>query len=105
MDFEKFRSLLRYKWDITKFDRVPHGYWNERSNQRQFMLSLANTLHISDFESWYKVRIQTVQQHGGSGLLRIYNYSLYKLVMSVFPEYLMRKFCIRSPRKRLMWFP
>ncbi len=80
-------NLVKYNWDIFNFTQLPSGYWNDISNQRSFLEGLAKKLHIDTKDDWYKITQATLNQHGGSGLLKKYNFSLSKLLTRVFPEY------------------
>jgi hypothetical protein len=44
-------------------------------------------LNLNSMEDWYRVTIQDITTHGGNTLLYNYNYSIYKLLTRVFPEY------------------
>ncbi len=78
-----------FEWDFSKFAQVPSGYWDSISNQRVFLQEVAKSLHITDREGWYKITVKALQSHGGAGLLKCkYNDSPYKLLTSIFPEYL-----------------
>ncbi len=77
-----------YNWDVTKFPRVPSRYWNDIHNQRSFMDNLAKTLHIDNQDDWYRMSIKTITQHGGAGMLAKHNNSCFKLLTTVYPEYL-----------------
>ncbi len=63
-------------------------YWDDMSNQRNFMDELAEKLGITNVDGWYKITATTVQQHGGASLLKqYYDNSLSKCLTSVYPEY------------------
>ncbi len=80
----------QYKWDITKFNQLPRGYWNDIDNQRAFMAQLAKTLNITHTKDWFRLTATTLMQHGGSRLLQKYG-SLSKLLVNVCPDY--RQLC------------
>src|SRR4051812_38687273 len=75
------------KWDITKFNHLPKGYWDDISNQQQFMNELGKRLHLSSLDDWYKVTGTVIQKQGGSYLLSKYEDSPYKLLKSIYPQY------------------
>ncbi len=62
--------------------------WGNISHQRSFLENLAKKLNVNSKEDWYKVTTSTLKQHGGSELLRVYKGALYKVLVNVYPEYL-----------------
>ncbi len=83
-----YASNLQYSWDTSKFrSHLAIGYWNNLTNQRNFMEELAKKLNITEKESWYKVTSTVLLQHGANSLLTKHNGSLRRLLKTVFPEY------------------
>ncbi len=81
------RSLLLYKWDLDRFiTRVKIGYWSDVGNQRAFLDDMAKKLNLTDHER-HNITSQMVLQHGGFQLLKKYDYSLSKLLTTLYPEY------------------
>ncbi len=72
---------------MTKFSQVPRKYWDDRSNQRAFLDDIAKQLDINDVHGWYKLTTTSLRKLGGSSLLCKYNFSLAKLLSTVYPEY------------------
>ncbi len=66
--------------------RVATGYWLEKQNQKRFLDSLAQELHITHVQEWSTLRVADIKARGGSGLLRYYGTSLLKAVRSIYPE-------------------
>ncbi len=68
--------FLIYEWDITRFSNVPRGYWENTSNQRNFLDSVAKKLNITDAEGWHahyrKGLKQKLLEFGGSQILKMY---------------------------------
>ncbi len=60
------------------------------------MDDLAKKLNIADFEGWYKIKIKTLEEHGGAALLKKYSV-VSKLLTAVYPEY--QKACRESVMK------
>ncbi len=85
----KDTNFLIYKWDLSKFVRVPGGYWDDMRNQRSFMDNLAKTLQISNPEEWKsKLTKSVLYTHGGTTLLNVnYKGSVSRLLATVYPEY------------------
>lgn len=52
---------------------------------RKYMDWLSDVLQLKHSECWYKVRVYDVKQHGGSRLLELYGYSLYKALATLYP--------------------
>ncbi len=77
-----------HSWDLSKFDTMSKGYWEDTKMQRSFMDTLAKKLNITDHKGWYKVSRRILHQHGAGGLLAAqYNNSVSRLLMTVYPEY------------------
>ena len=45
----------QHPWQIWKFDKVPGGYWNDKTNQEQFVRWMESELSIKHWEDWYHV--------------------------------------------------
>ncbi len=69
--------------------RVPIGYWLDTKNQRNFMEMIRKTLNNTNHEGFYSLSTTSLIRQGGTSLLRTYNGSLFKLLSSVYPEYLL----------------
>ncbi len=65
--------------------RVPHGFWSEEGNQREYLDWLAEELGVKTIEDWYRVRNEDVELRNGSGLLHYYESSLYKALSNIYP--------------------
>ncbi len=52
------------------------------------MKEIAQKLNITTTDDWYHVTHTSLIRHGAAGLLSQYNYSIFKLVKAVYPEYL-----------------
>ncbi len=85
-----FSTVYRgYKW---RYSYLPRGHWNNLATQRSFMDKILKKLNITmDNHSWHKITVSSVQQHGGSGLLKKYKDSLGSMLATVYPEY--KQFC------------
>ncbi len=89
--FKNTTYILWYKWDVMKFDTLPHGYFNSLSNQRVFMDELTKELKITNISELYSVTRQQLIQHGAAGLLSKYQHSPKRLLKTIYPEYLEKK--------------
>jgi hypothetical protein len=66
----------RRKIEGHKRRQVSRGFWSDLSNQRAFMLHVAQQLKITDFEGWYGVTTSHIRQAGGNAILNLYSGSL-----------------------------
>ncbi len=89
--------LTRHNWVSSKFNDVPHQYWDDISHQRLFMDKFAKKLNITSEEQWHTITWATLKRHGASVLLSKYNGSVSKLMSTVYPEY--RQTCRKSVLK------
>ncbi len=79
------------KFWMNHHPHVPRSHWNDLSNQRTFLDSLAKRLDITNHEGWYNVIQSVFLMHGGGGLLKKYGGSPSKLLTKVYPEYPLTK--------------
>lgn len=59
---------LEHQWKREWFPRVQlykRSYWENNENQRKFLETLAETLHIKNPADWRKVNSSLLQRHGG----------------------------------------
>eukprot|EP01114_Cavostelium_apophysatum_P016152 TRINITY_DN4542_c0_g1_i6.p1 TRINITY_DN4542_c0_g1~~TRINITY_DN4542_c0_g1_i6.p1 ORF type:complete len:1067 (+),score=194.96 TRINITY_DN4542_c0_g1_i6:160-3360(+) len=73
-------------WNPLDFPQVPKGYWSDIQNQRNFLESISKILDLRKPSDWTSLSVATVQQHGGTRLLKYYNNSLYRCLCAVFPN-------------------
>jgi hypothetical protein len=59
-------------WLPWKFQKVPRGYWNRKSNRKFFYEWIEDRLGIQRGEEWYEVKNQDIVELGGAGLLQYY---------------------------------
>eukprot|EP01114_Cavostelium_apophysatum_P015052 TRINITY_DN4029_c1_g1_i1.p1 TRINITY_DN4029_c1_g1~~TRINITY_DN4029_c1_g1_i1.p1 ORF type:complete len:534 (-),score=127.16 TRINITY_DN4029_c1_g1_i1:1284-2885(-) len=76
-----------YQWKEWKFERAPRGTWTDKKKQREFFDSIEKKLGVKEWQDWYKIPRTDVVELGGSGILRHYEDSLWKALMSVYAEY------------------
>src|SRR5690349_7451007 len=55
--------------------------------QRLSMEALGEKLGFKEMKDWYKLTVEIIRKHGGSGLLSKYRNSPPLLVQSVFPDH------------------
>lgn len=72
---------------LPKEKRYPPNYWKNKSNQRKFFDDLGRKFKIEDVRDWGKINIYQIYENGGKGLLNhYYNGSLYKALISIYPN-------------------
>jgi len=64
------------------------GAWSSLENHKKYLEDLASKLGFdpTDQEKWYTVSTRDVVVNGGGGLLRLYDNSLYALLVAVYPS-------------------
>jgi len=77
---EPLASIIRktypqHKWLNWKFKNLPHGYWMNLDNQREFCDWLRSELKWDSLAGWYTATASDIIEHGGS-LPRL---SIYKV--------------------------
>lgn len=45
------------------------GFWLEKSNQREFLIYLADKLGVRSYNDWFSVKNETVLNHRGHGII------------------------------------
>jgi hypothetical protein len=100
-------SLLRtlrhvfpeFEWDPLLLQFVPHNYWKDKGNQRQFMDWIADSQGVTSQEDWYQLTGDLIQSLGGCRMLNLYNNSLYSALVSVYPEWQWHPWMFQAPPK------
>ena len=67
-----------------KIKRKPPGYWNNKENVKNFLLTLEEELNLKTYDDWNKITTKLIQLHGGTNLLK--EYSLYDLKSIGYPN-------------------
>ena len=52
-----------HNWEYRSFIR-PYGYWNDKINQKEFLLYVQKQLRITQVEQWTKVTNSQISQLG-----------------------------------------
>jgi hypothetical protein len=65
------------------FETLPHGYWRDPSNQRNFLENLSKKLEIKTPSDWGKVTIKDFHQNRGNTLLK--GTSIIRVLRKNFP--------------------
>eukprot|EP01114_Cavostelium_apophysatum_P021705 TRINITY_DN7645_c0_g1_i1.p1 TRINITY_DN7645_c0_g1~~TRINITY_DN7645_c0_g1_i1.p1 ORF type:complete len:739 (-),score=144.18 TRINITY_DN7645_c0_g1_i1:253-2469(-) len=79
----------KYNWKTTEsFSEVmPRGYWDSIQNQRNFMEQIASKFNIETKSEWGRITSWQLLELGGAGLLKRYDYSIYRALRNIFPEF------------------
>jgi len=88
------KVLPEVPWNLHLFTKLPQNYWSDMKTQRNFMENLGKKFGMDfseagkvSMDNWYKVSSAIVIENGGESLLRLYNWSLYSTLTSIFPEF------------------
>ncbi len=57
-----------YNWKPWLFSKVPHGFWNELGNRRQYLEWLADHLRFRSLSDWHHLTNRDLSTTGGGGL-------------------------------------
>jgi len=80
----KNNLLIKYPWLKQK---VPNGYWNIKDNRFFYITWFKKSLNINMQEDWYEIVGNDLKKNYGDGILKFYNFSLYKALKDLMPEY------------------
>src|SRR5205823_3557128 len=59
-----------YSWLEWRFQQVPKGFWDERTNRRRYLDWLGQQLGFQRREDWAQLRGAHLRAHQGWGLLK-----------------------------------
>lgn len=77
-----------HEWRLWKFkSNIPAEFWENPLNRQMFCDDFAKQFGITNFTDWYRVDTLSISKHGGSGLLRKFNNSLFELLKDVYPTH------------------
>lgn len=77
-----------FKWKPWKFQKLPHSFWKDKKNQRDFMDSMGDYFGLKHWEDWYRLRYRDLVRYGGEGLTHaLKRHSLHGVLQSVYPEH------------------
>jgi hypothetical protein len=72
---------------MHKSSKFPNGYWDIHENRLNYMTWLQQKLKFQNMSDWYNIKTDDFIQNGGKTLLKKYNDSPLRVLMSVYPEY------------------
>ena len=77
-----------YPWNFDSHDIKIHTkneFFRSYDNQTKFMNNLYHILQLKSLDDWLNVSRNTINRHGGNGLLQLYSNSMEKLLNSIYP--------------------
>ena len=88
-DIKKLFSTIfpNYPWNFENLKFMKKGYFKSTENQRDFMNKLFEKLSLNSLDDWTKVTKGTIKKNCGIQLLRKYNYNMYYLLSSIYPDH------------------
>lgn len=79
-----FSMTLEYNWQPWRFKELPPGFWiQNKKYHRPLFDYIANNLNISDYEQWYTIKKDKIDDNGL--LLSCYHGSLPTALKSLYP--------------------
>lgn len=95
------QSYLRRIDPIWIFGPVPHGFWHDRTNRRNYLVWLAHKLKFRRMEDFYRLTHEDIKHHHGQGLSQsCWRASAIRGVQECFPEYDWKEWLfVSAPRK------
>lgn len=99
-------SWIRTEFRSHQFKKMSKSklsvYWNKRENQMDFLHDLGNQLGLKQMEDWYNITTKEIRRNGGSELLKKYQKSPSKMIMSLFNQHswLSSHFKIHQQKKK-----
>jgi hypothetical protein len=80
-------SIPDIDWQMWRFEKVPHGYWDEIYNQRKYFDWLAERKDMKTPQEWYSLTDQDIIENGGNGLMiNRYQGSKYLALNAIYPD-------------------
>lgn len=86
------------------FQFMPHGYWKNPQNQRNFLENLSKELGVKNPIDWGKITVKDFYDHGGHSLLR--RTSIVEVLRKNYPGNFLRIFTrnCQEIKWELEWF-
>ena len=81
-----------YRWVLENYNSSIPYYWKDFKNQIQFAVELGEELGYTEPQHWYKIRLDSIHDNGGAGLVGGYyddspQKFVFGVVQSIYPEY------------------
>jgi hypothetical protein len=82
-----------HEWHEWKFSVAPRNYWSDPAAPQRFFDWISLKLGITDdrgvthLERWYSIKRTDITQHGGAGVLRKFENSLARALMTLYPAH------------------
>ena len=75
------------KNDLNTKVTKPKRYWGNKENQLAFFDSFYRQFAFNSMEDWYMIKNKQIRGNGGTRILSIYNDSIKKALMAIYPNY------------------
>ena len=82
--FSTIYSDHQWSFNIKK----SRNYWSLIEHQLTFINNLYYKLNLSSIDDWKNVKMNTIINNGGKGLLSYYSYDLHSLLTAIYPDHL-----------------
>ena len=91
-------------FSASNFRKKPMAYWNDISNQREYVEEVGKKLNIKTLDDWYSIPLITFCKHQGHQLVKLYKkVGMIGLLSEVFPEKEWNKAEMRSKLPNNFW--
>ena len=64
----------------NSIQKKPRNYWKNKTNQKEFLINLAEKLKFEDNSHWYTIQQNKIAKNGGKPLLKLYKSDIYLLL-------------------------
>jgi hypothetical protein len=91
-----------HDWHEWRFRILPNFFWDDPANVRRYLEWLGEELGFRTQKDWYRLTVDDVKTHRGSGLLIRHHHSLARIMSLYFPEHEWDEWEFRRP-VRSMW--
>eukprot|EP01124_Arcella_intermedia_P023309 TRINITY_DN3682_c0_g2_i1.p1 TRINITY_DN3682_c0_g2~~TRINITY_DN3682_c0_g2_i1.p1 ORF type:complete len:341 (+),score=69.65 TRINITY_DN3682_c0_g2_i1:29-1051(+) len=79
------QSYTQFHWNLWQFDRSPVDIWDNEECTTSYLSYLGGALSISQFNDWYRVSYQQIQNFEGNSLLK--KNSLFHHFLHLYPSF------------------
>lgn len=72
----------KHKWIFWKFERVPRGFWRDKSNRKEYFDWLGKQLGYKQLDDWYNITKEIIHQQKGNSMIKYCRIHSYISVVS-----------------------
>lgn len=76
------------QWKPWRFSSVPHGFWRDTIQQRNFMDEFGRDYKVTCFDDWYTIEQDKILERGANNLLQEFGYSLPRAIINIYPHHI-----------------